>query len=110
MHRLIMSNAPRRGLRRHAPRLSLALALALSLPACIQRTTAPPTDTPASSAPSGSDASASKGASTAPPATLPEGASIAKKYADFFTVGVAVTQRHTTTPALRDVIETHFNP
>lgn len=105
-----MSNAPRRGLRRHAPKLSLALALALSLPGCIQRTAAPATDTPASNAGhQGSDASAAKGASTAPPATLPEGASIAKKYADFFTVGVAVTQKHLTTAAVREVVETHFN-
>src|SRR6186713_2280998 len=110
MHRLIMSNAHRPGLQRRASRLSLAMALALSLPACIQRTAGPATETPAGNpGPAASDAASSKGASTAPPATLPEGASIAKKYADYFTVGVAVTQKHLTTPAVRDVIETHFN-
>jgi endo-1,4-beta-xylanase len=96
-----------RPLRRRAPRRLHALLFALLLPSCIQRS-----EGAAAPSAAGNDAAADssvKGVSTAPPVTLPEGASIAKKYEEFFSVGVAVTQKHLTTPTVRDIIIKHFN-
>ncbi|HEU5076659.1 MAG TPA: endo-1,4-beta-xylanase [Polyangiaceae bacterium] len=92
-----------------APERLQALLFALLLSACIKRPEgAAAPNAPGSDPAAPSDAS-TKGASTAPPATLPEGASIAKKYEKFFPVGVAVTQKHLTTPTIREIITTHFN-
>lgn len=75
---------------------------------CIKRTEAPP---PSQASAAGATATApdTHGVSTAPPATLPEGVTIAGKYADFFPVGVAVGQKHLSTPNVREIVVKHFN-
>lgn len=98
----------RPGLRRRAPRRLHALLFALLLPSCIQRSEGAAAPPAAGGDTAAADSSVN-GVSTAPPVTLPEGASIAKKYEQYFSVGVAVTQKHLTTPTVRDIITKHFN-
>lgn len=109
MHRLTMSLVHRPGLRRRAPMRLPALLFALLLPSCIQRSEGAAAPASAGGDPAAASGGGEQGASTAPPATLPAGASIAKKYEEFFTVGVAVTQKNLTTPTVRDIITQHFN-
>lgn len=109
MHRLTMSLVHRSRLRRRASGRLPALLFAALLPSCIQRTEGPVAPSGAGGDPATAPEASTKGVSTAPPATLPEGASIAKKYEGLFTVGVATTQKHLSTPTLRSIIETHFN-
>lgn len=110
MHRLTMSHVDRPRRRSCSPTRLHALLLALLLPCCIKRPEqAAAAGASATDAAPASESGGVQGVSTAPPATLPEGASIAKKYQDFFPVGAAVTQKHLTETSTKDIVTTHFN-
>lgn len=87
---------------------AVGLASLLLAFGCIVRNETQTAEAPVSAA-GDSAPSENKATSTAPPATLPQGVTIAGKYEPFFPVGVAVAKSHLQSPAVSDIITTHFN-